>query len=301
MLKQQLSRSILFISRFFHVDGLISDKMYIQLLYRRVFDRKLNLDKPETYSEKLQWLKLYNRQPKFTTMVDKYAVKKYVADLIGEEYIIPTIGVWDKPENIDWDSLPNQFVLKCSHDCGGLVICRDKSLINRKKAIRKLKKSLKRDYYKVGREWPYKNVHPRILAEQFMSDDSEFNKDGLTDYKFTCFNGTADNVMVCIGRASGNTKFYFFDREWNLLPLNVRGKNTDPSFKLPKPECMDKMFELAGKLSEGIPYLRVDLYCINGRPYFGETTFFPSSGFDPNILPETEKYFGDKIVLPHTK
>lgn len=140
-----------------------------------------------------------------------------------------------------------------------------------------------------------------ILAEAYMSDDSEFNKGGLSDYKFTCFDGVADNVMVCTERSTGKTKFYFYDREWNLLPLNVRGKNTDPGFKLPKPACMNEMFELAGKLSKGIPFLRVDLYCINNRPYFGETTFYPDSGFDPNILPETEIYFGDKIKLPMAK
>ena len=235
-------------------------------------------------------------------MVDKITAKEYAAEIIGKKYIIPTLGFWEHFDQIDFDTLPNQFVLKTNNSGGnlGVIVCTEKSKFDKKAAMSIREKSLRRCVtYSINREWPYKDVKPMIMTEQYMSDDSEFNKGGLSDYKFTCFNGVADNVMVCTDRASGDTKFYFFDREWNLMPLNVRGKNTDPSFKLPKPDCMDEMFEIAGKLSEGIPFLRVDLYCINNRPYFGETTFFPDSGFDPNILPETEKYFGKKIILPN--
>lgn len=276
---------------------------YLKILYRLKMNKKLNLEHPRDYQEKLQWLKLYNHDPKYTRMVDKITAKEYAREVIGEQYIIPTLGVWEHFDRIDFDKLPNQFVLKTNHSGGntGVVVCADKSKLNKAQAKKRLENSLKSNVYTKLREWPYKNVKPMILAETFMSDDSEFNKGGLSDYKFTCFNGTADNVMVCTDRASGETKFYFFDQSWNLMPLNVRGKNSDPSFKLPKPACMDEMFEIAGKLSEGIPFLRVDLYCINERPYFGETTFFPASGFDPNILPETEKYFGDKIILPNKK
>lgn len=276
---------------------------YLKILYRLKMNKKLHLEHPRDYQEKLQWLKLYNHDPKYTRMVDKITAKEYAAEVIGDQYIIPTLGIWEHFDQIDFDKLPNQFVLKTNHSGGntGVVVCTDKSKLNKAEAKHKLEASLRRSVYTKLREWPYKNVKPMIMAESFMSDDSEFNKGGLSDYKFTCFNGTADNVMVCTDRASGETKFYFFDQAWNLMPLNVRGKNTDPSFKLPKPACMDEMFEIAGRLSEGIPFLRVDLYCINERPYFGETTFFPASGFDPNILPETEEYFGDKIILPNKK
>lgn len=286
-----------------NLNWLFRESDYLRVLYRLKMKKKLHLNNPRDYQEKLQWLKLYNHNPQYTKMVDKITAKEYAASVIGDHYIIPTLGIWEHFDQIDFDSLPDQFVLKTNHSGGntGVVVCADKSKLNKQDTKLKLEKSLKFSVYPKHREWPYKNVKPMIMAEQYMSDDTEFNKGGLSDYKFTCFNGVADNVMVCTDRASGDTKFYFYDRDWNLMPLNVRGKNTDPSFKLPKPDCMDEMFEIAGKLSEGIPFLRVDLYCINNRPYFGETTFFPDSGFDPNILPETEEYFGDKIILPNKK
>lgn len=285
------------------LNWMFSEPDYLRLLYRLEMGKKLHLNDPKDYQEKLQWLKLYNHNPKYTRMVNKITAKEFASEVIGEKYIIPTLGVWEHFDQIDFNTLPERFVLKTNQSGGslGVVICMDKASFDKNRAKKMLEKSLKQDLSKIHVEWPYKNVKPMIMAEQYMCDDSEFNKGGLSDYKFTCFNGIADNVMVCTDRASGDTKFYFFDRNWNLMPLNVRGKNTDPSFKLPKPDCMDEMFEIAGKLSEGIPFLRVDLYCINNRPYFGETTFFPDSGFDPNILPETEKYFGDKIILPNKK
>ena len=279
----------------------LPDKVYLSLRYRCQMGRWINWRNPKKYQEKLQWLKVYNRQKRCTEMVDKVAVKDYVARIIGEKYIIPTLGVWDSFNEIDFEKLPNQFVLKTNNGGGsmGVVVCTNKSVLDKESAKKQLELSLKGSIYKSYREWPYKDVKPKIFAEAFMEDDSEFNKGGLVDYKFTCFNGKADNVMVCCGRQTGETKFYFFDQAWNLLPLNKRGKETNPNFKLPKPDCMDEMFEIAGKLSEGFPFLRVDLYYINDRPYFGETTFFPASGFDPNILPETEILFGDKILLPN--
>lgn len=278
---------------------IFSDAAYLRIMYYLEMGKILHLDSPKGYQEKLQWLKIHNRKAVYTKMVDKVEAKKYVSSIIGDEYIIPTLGVWDSFDEIDFNKLPNQFVLKTNNGGGncGVIICTDKTKLNKKKARIKLKKSLKSSIYKRYREWPYKNVNPKIFAEQYMIDKSDINKGGLSDYKFTCFNGDADNVMVCLDRQSGSPKFYFFDREWHLMPLNVRGKNTDPSFKLPKPACMDEMFQIAGKLSEGLPFARVDLYCVNNRPYFGEITFYPASGFDPNILPETEKYFGDKIDL----
>ena len=275
----------------------LSDEEYLKRMFSARMKRKLDLENPKTFTEKLQWLKLYNRKPEYTVMVDKYAVKQYVADTIGEAYIIPTLGVWDKFEDIDFDALPEQFVLKCTHDSGGLVICRDKSTLDLKKAKKKIEEALRRDFYLSTREWPYKDVPRKIIAEKYMTDKSG----GLIDYKFFCFNGIADCVMVCLDRHLGDTKFYFFDKSWQLKRLNVRGKNAPKDFTVNKPECMDKMFELAEKLSKGLPFVRVDLYECNNKIYFGELTFFPDSGFDANILAETDLYFGNMINLNEVK
>lgn len=275
------------------------DEEYLKYMYKIKMGRELDLENPQTFNEKLQWLKLYDRKPIYTTMVDKYASKEYVASIIGEEYIIPTLGVWDRFEDIDFDKLPEQFVLKCTHDSGGLVIVKDKNVFDKTAAKIKINKSLKRNYYYSGREWPYKNVPRKIIAEQYMvNDDSvpEYNQE-LTDYKFYCFNGHVDCCMICYDRASNDTKFYFFDREWNLKRINKRGKEAPADFSLPKPECYDEMITIAEKLSQDIAFLRVDLYQSNHRVYFGEMTFYPSSGFDSNYLPETDRYFGDLIDL----
>lgn len=271
----------------------LPDTVYLKCIYNFTFGRKLDLKAPKTFNEKLQWLKLNDRNPLYTKLVDKYEAKKYVADIIGEEYIIPTIGVWDRFDDIDFNSLPDQFVLKCTHDSGGLVICRDKKEFDIEKAKSKIESSLKNNYYYWGREWPYKNVPPRIIAEKYMSDKSG----ELIDYKFFSFNGYVDCVMVCIDRHINDPKFYFFDRDWNLKRLNVRGEEAPEGFTLDKPDCMDEMFGIAEKLSENIPFVRVDLYAINGKTYFGEMTFFPDSGFDANLLTKTDEYFGDLIDL----
>lgn len=274
----------------------LPDEIFLRKSFKIRMGYALNLQNPQTFNEKLQWLKINDRKPIYTTMVDKYDVKAYVAEQIGEEYIIPTFGVWDAFDEIDFDALPNQFVLKCTHDSGGRVICRDKSQLNLIAAKEKINTSLRRNYYKLSREWPYKDVKPRIIAEQYMTDSPDSND--FTDYKFFCFDGKVDCVMVCLERSSGDTKFYFFDRDWNLKRLNIRGKNAPKGFTIPKPECMDEMFEIAAKLSQGVSYLRVDLYQSNGRVYFGELTFFPQSGFDANLLPETDEYFGRLLQLP---
>lgn len=279
---------------------LSSDKTYLKVYYRCKFNRALNLRNPSTFNEKLQWLKLYDRRPEYTVMVDKLEAKRYVAGILGWEYVIPTLGVWDSPDEIDFDSLPDQFVLKCTHNSGiGMCICRSKDALDIPSVKAALASALAEDYYLRGREWPYKNVRRRIIAEQYMSDDTPQNRGGLSDYKFTCFNGVADNVMVCVDRDKGDTKFYFFDRAWNLLRLNKRGLAAPEGFTLPKPALMDRMFEIASRLSEGIPYVRVDLYFVRGKIYFGELTFYPESGFDTNLLPQTDVLFGSKIVLPH--
>lgn len=278
----------------------MQDEALLNRKYEAIFGKRLNLDNPQTFNEKLQWLKLYDRNPEYTIMVDKYKVRDYIKEKIGEEYLIPLIGVWDNPDDIDFDALPDKFVLKCNHNSGlGMCICKDKTKLNIENVKSELKKGLAQDYYLTGREWPYKNVPRKIIAEKYMTDTSDSSD--FTDYKFFCFNGYVDCVMVCLERSSGDTKFYFFDRNWNLKRLNTRGKNAPDGFTISKPSQMDKMFEIAAKLSKGLPFVRIDLYQSNDHIYFGEITFFPDSGFDANLLPETDKYFGNLIHLEDVK
>lgn len=282
-----------------HLYGLFNflpDSIDIRLLYLAHMGKLPDLNSPKTFNEKLNWLKLCDRNPLYTTLVDKCAVKQWVVDKIGEQYVIPTLGVWNKFDDIDFDKLPNQFVLKCTHDSGSYVICKDKAKLDKRAARKKLTTALKRNFYYVGREDPYKNVPPRIIAEKYIED-----RNGVfVDYKFSCFNGYVDCVMVCLDRHINDVKFYFFDKDWNLKRLNVRGKNAPEGFTIPKPSCMDEMFEIAAKLSKGIPFVRVDLFECDGKIYFGEMTFFPDSGFDANLLPETDLYFGSLIDLNKT-
>ena len=277
----------------FKLHFIIPEKLYLKTIYKLKMGKRLDLGNPKTMNEKLQWLKIYNRKPEYTGMVDKILAKKYVANLIGEQYIVPTLGVWNHFDEIDFDQLPNQFVLKTNHGGGslGVVLCKDKNTFNKASAKKKLEKSLKTDLSRLYVEWPYRNIERKIMAEAYLGSN-------LTDYKFYCFNGEADVVLNCIERNTGHPKFYFFDREWNLRRLNKRGKEAPEGFSLPKPDGMDKMFDIAAKLSEGLPYARIDLYNIEGKVYFGEITFFPDSGFDKNRLPEADLYFGEKIKLP---
>ncbi len=280
--------------------SVLPDKLYLKWRYRLEMGRGLDLQNPKTLNEKLQWLKLYYRKPEYTTMVDKYAVKQYVAGLIGEQYVIPTLGVWERPEDIDFDALPNQFVLKTTHGGGGggVVICKDKSTFDKAAAIKKLKTAYKSDIYKNLKEWPYKNVKKQIIAEQYLSDGGNH---ALVDYKFYCFHGVADVVLLCTERDTGHTKFYFFDRNWELKRYNKQGKAAPEGFTLPKPAGMDEMFDIAEALSRDLPFARVDLYSVEGHIYFGEITFYPASGFDTGRLPETDLYFGTKLNLPTEK
>ncbi len=273
----------------------MSDEKYLKILWKFKFGTKLDLENPQTFNEKLQWLKLYNQRPEYTMMVDKYAVKKYVADLIGEEYIIPTLGVWDRFDDIDFDKLPNQFVLKCTHNSGGIVICKDKSKFDIKSARKFLTKCLKNNYYYSGREWPYKDVPRKIIAEKYMTDSDE--TDSFTDYKFFCFDGKVDCVMVCIERNTGTPKFYFFDSNWNLKRYNKLGKEAPENFTIEAPDNINEMFKIAALLSQNIPFIRVDLYNSNGQIYFGELTFYPSSGFEKSYLKETDIHFGNLVDL----
>lgn len=256
----------------------IPDKVWIKYSYKKKMGKKLNLKDPQTFNEKLQWMKLNYRDPICTRMVDKYEAKQYVAERIGTEYIIPTYGVWDRFEDIDFDSLPDQFVLKCTHDSGGLVICREKAKLNKEAAKRKIEKCFKRNYFWHGREWPYKNVKPRIIAEKYMEDVSSRE---LVDYKFYCFNGKPEFLYVSTGLENHATaSISFFDFDFKKMPFyRADFKQFDEPPK--KPEKFAQMIELAAELSQGFPFLRVDLYQINGQIYFSELTFIPSSGTMP--------------------
>lgn len=254
----------------------IPDKTFLKMKYKLMMGKKLDLENPKTFNEKLQWLKLHDRNPEYTKMVDKYEAKEYVANIIGKEYIIPTLGVWDKFDDIDFDALPNEFVLKPTHTSGNVFICKDKSKIDYKKLKKQVNKWLKRDYYKIHREWPYKNVKPRIIAEEYME-----NKDhtSIKDYKFYCFNGQADYVMICTGRETGHPKFYFYNKEWKFM-RNMSNDGMKLEGKLEeKPIGIEKMFEIAEKLSQGIKFVRMDLYNVNEKIYFRRIYVFPSSGF----------------------
>lgn len=272
---------------------LISDGLYTRLKFRRNLHRWPNLRNPKTFDEKLCWLKLHHRDPIMSTMVDKADAKEYVADIIGQEYIIPTYGLWDCVEDIDFNSLPEKFVMKGTHDSGRVIVCTDKKQLDRDNARKEMQASLDRDFYAITREWPYKNVPHRIIAEEFLQQSDG----GLTDYKFYCFDGYVDSVMVCLDRHLGDTKFYFFDKDWQLMRLNKRGLSAPEGFTLPRPKNLDKMFEIASILSKGQPFVRVDLYNVDGKIYFGELTFYPNGGTDPNRLPETDRRWGQMVNL----
>lgn len=274
----------------------LSDEQYTRLSYRVQMGEKLNLAAPRKYNEKLQWLKLYDHNPLYPTMVDKYAVKEYVSKHIGERFVIKTLGVWDSFEEIDFDSLPMRFVLKTTHGGGnsGVVICLDKNTFDIKSAQQKLERSLKKDTYMISREWPYKNVPKRIIAEEYMEDEKTGE---LRDYKFFCFSGEPKALFVASGRQKKSEPcFDFFDIDYNHLDLRC----SHPLAEVPpeKPESFDEMLEIARKLSKGFPHLRVDLYDINGKPYFGELTLYHWEGlmqFYPESWNET---FGSWLKIP---
>lgn len=272
-----------------------SDAKYLKKLFKLRMGKDLNLDNPKTFNEKLQWLKLYNRKPEYTRMVDKYEAKRCVADIIGEEYIIPTLGVWERFEDINFDALPNQFVLKTTHGGGntGVVICKDKNTFDILKAKKKLEASLKQDIYMSLREWPYKNVKRRIIAEEYVVDSNG----ELNDFKFFCFNGEPKVMLVATERNSKTgVCFDYFDMEFNHLPFEQGGPNSKQL--LTRPEAMADMIQIAKRLSRNIPQVRVDLYNVDGRIFFGEMTFFDSSGMAEFNPQEWDRIFGDWIELP---
>lgn len=273
--------------------SIIPDKLYIELKYFYRFHKFPNLKDPQTYNEKLQWLKLYDRKPIYTTMADKYEAKKYVADIIGEEYIVKTLGIWNTFEEIDFNNLPNQFVLKCTHDSGGLVICKDKNTFDLAKTKQIIQNSLNTNYFYHSREWPYKDIKPRIIAEEYIE-----NEDGeLPDYKFFSFDGETKALYVATDRQTNEeTKFDFYDIEFNHLDFVNSHPNSTKINK--KPKHFEEMIKLANKLSKGYPHIRVDFYEVKDKIYFGELTFYHMSGFQP-FKPEKWDYtFGEWLKLP---
>lgn len=270
----------------------LSDEKCLKLLYIGTYGRKLNLNNPKLFSEKLQWLKLYDRDSSYSKMVDKYEAKKYVAQIIGDEYIIPTLGVWDTTEEIEFDILPEQYILKCTHDCGSFIKCKKKD-VNVTSIQRKLEKHMKRNYYWLFREWPYKDVKPRIIAEKYMSAGN----DGLVDYKFYCFNGHPRFLYVSRGLENHSTaQISFLNLDWTFAPFKrIDYKEFD---ELPeKPSCFDEMINICYKLSYGLRFVRVDLYQIDNQVYFSELTFSPCSGFMIFESEKSDKEIGDMLIL----
>ena len=263
---------------FKRIMNILPDRIYLKLMFRVKLHKKLDLKNPKTFNEKLQWLKLYDRNPEYVKMVDKYEVKKYVASIIGEEYVIPTLGIYDKFEDINFDNLPKQFVIKCTHDSGGIVICRDKDKLNIEEAKSKIEKSLKENYYYYGREWPYKNVKPRIIIEKYMEDNK---KKSLIDYKIFCFNDEPKIVYVSEGLENHATaSISFYDINYN--DIDIKRSDFKKFEKKPdKPINFEKMIKFSKLLSRNIPHVRCDWYEINQKLYFGELTFSTCSGFIP--------------------
>ena len=280
----------------------IPDKMFVKIYYRIYTGKKLNLENPKTFNEKLQWLKIYDRKPEYTQMVDKYEVKRFVAEKVGEKYVIPLLGVWDSYDEIDFDKLPNKFVLKCTH-AGGVVICRDKErfdlmsregiILNMNFAKKMLSKQLKQNYFYGGRTWAYKNVKPRIIAEQYIEDESE---QILRDYKVFTFNGKPQLIQVHFSK-DNNHKANFYSTDWIFQEFWIKEPN-DQNHYIEKPKCLDEILRIAEILAQGTYHLRVDFYCPNDQLYFGELTFHNWSGTGKFTPESYNEILGSWINLP---
>lgn len=277
---------------------IIPDKPFLSLRYRLTMGKVMNWENPITFGEKIQWLKVFDRKPEYTTMVDKYAVKDYVKDIIGEQYVIPTYGVWNKPDEIDWKMLPNKFVIKTTNDGdgNGVIICRNKDTFDRKAATQRLCKSLKYNLYAAGREWPYKNVPHRIIAEELL--ETPPGMVDVPDYKWYCFNGVPKFCQVILNRHIKET-IDFFDSDWNHqmftgLTLGIYEADTPP----PRPKHLETQLMIARELSRNIPFVRIDLFETKDRVYFGEITFYPNSGYGSFRPDNYNMIIGNMLELP---
>lgn len=268
----------------------LPDYFYIKNKYRIITGKKLCLHSPTTFNEKLQWMKLYDRNPLYTKLVDKYLVREFVERTIGAEYLIPILGIWDKAEKIEFGQLPCQFVLKCTHDSGSVIICHDKRLLDIDKVVYELSSKMKINYYLISREWPYKHVKPQIIAEELLA-----NEDDLKDYKVFNFHGVARYIQVDYNRFK-NHKRNIYDRDWNYIDLMLEYP-TDSNTIIERPEKLDELLQLSEKLSKGFKFVRTDFYIVQDRIYFGEMTLFHGSGFE-KFSPESYNYqFGELLVL----
>ena len=275
------------------VGRLIHDKAWLQIKYFKWFRKFVNFRSPKTFNEKIQWLKLYDHNPDHIIMADKYEAKIKLKDMIGDQYIIPTLGVWDSFDEIDFNLLPDKFVLKTTHDCGGIVICENKNELDKDAAKKFLTSHLKRDYYLTAREWPYKHIKPRIIAEEYISDGSS---KGLTDYKVFNFNGEPYCIQVDFDRFSEHKK-NLYDKDWNLLPFSFNYPS-HPEIEIQRPEQLEDMLRLSKMISKNEMFVRTDFYSVNGKIYIGEVTYYPASGYG-KFTPEKYDYiFGDMIKLP---
>lgn len=272
--------------------GILDDEQYLRVLYHLTFRKKLNLESPTTFSEKLQWLKLNDRQPSYTQVVDKLAAKQWAAEIIGKEHTVVTLGVWDRFDEINFADLPNQFVLKTTHDSGGVFICRDKSRFDYRLAKNVLNRSLKRDYSRYYREWPYKAVPRRIIAEEYLGGEN----DDLRDYKFLCFGGAPKLLFVNTGRESGKLRKNFFDMDFQ--PLEIFQSYPEADEMPSEPKNFTEMKSLAKALSKGFPQIRIDFYEVSGRVIFGEATLFTSAGLSPFEPDSWDHLLGSWIELP---
>lgn len=284
---RRMKESILFI-----LSKIESDETYIKRRYKRLMGKDLNLDHPITYNEKLNWIKLYDHNPLYTALADKLAVREYVKNRIGEEYLVPLLGIWNKVEEIDFEGLPDQFVLKCTHDSESVVICKSKKDLNIEQTKKKLRKAIKTNFYYYSREWVYKNIPRKIIAEKYLEDPIDKE---LRDYKFFCFGGIPKAMFIATDRCIHKTKFDFYDMDFNHLDIVQHYPNSDKPVR--KPEAFEQMKMLAAKLSQGLRHVRVDFYEVNGKVYFGEITFFHHGGTTPFVPEKWDYTFGEWLNI----
>lgn len=294
--KDNFRKTISYLWHLKFVQFLVPDKLYIKLQYKNFTDKKLNFNNVSSFNEKIQWLKLYDRRPEYSMMVDKYEVREYISNVIGNKYLIPLLGVYNNFDEIDFDTLPNQFVLKPNHTSGDVYICKDKTKIDYKTLQKEIKQWLKKRYYLVHREWPYKNISPKIICEKYMVDKTE---DELKDYKLMCFNGEVKCTFVCSNRNSlTGLNIDIYDSDWNLMPFE-RPSHPNSGILVDRPRNYKKMIKYAELLSKDIPFLRVDFYEINGDLYFSELTFYPGSGLESFKPDSYNDLLGSWLKLPH--
>lgn len=276
----------------------MEDERYLKLLYRGVLGRRLHLDPPVLYSEKIQWLKLHDKNPMYPMLCDKLAVRAFVREQVGEAYLIDLFGAWDDPEQIDFSVLPDQFVLKCTHDSGSAIICKDKKTFDFDAAKIALKKRIANDYSIPGREWPYRDVPRRVLAERYL-----INADGsqAMDFKFFCFDGKAHLVLVCTNHVDRHSGNYTYLPDFTLFPIYQSRKPEPADPHLEKPERFEKMIEVAERLSAGLVHARVDLYDTPAGIKFGEMTLHSSSGLSQPMTERGDRFLGELLHLENVR